>query len=320
MVFKLFTAVMSCLALMVFLMPYFIKCLQKIKYNQIVSEYSIQEYKDKKSTPTMGGVLFVLVPIIVCLGLVENPLSDLKLMVTLFAYLAYGLIGFIDDYIIVIKKDNAGLIPSHKLILQISVSVIFYLIYASAVSTTLYIPIFQAELNLGIFYAFFVFFMFTAESNAVNITDGMDGLAGGLSLIGLVPFAILAWLANETSILIFIVCVIGALMGYLKFNISPAKIFMGDTGALALGGLFAAIAMVLKEEIALIFIGGVFVYEISCVVIQLTSVKLRKKRVFRYTPIHYSFVLAGLKEKTVVKNFWILGVGCAIIGLIMGVL
>lgn len=320
MIFKLLTGILGSCALVVVLMPYLIQYLKKIKYNQIVSEYSIQAYKEKQSTPTMGGVLFVLVPVIVCLGLVESPFSDLKLMVTLFAYLAYGAIGFIDDYIIVIKKDNEGLRPSYKLIMQIAVSVLFYMMYASSVSTSIYIPLIQIEVNLGVFYAFFVFFMFTAESNAVNITDGMDGLAAGLSAIALIPFAILAYLANELSILIFILCVLGSLLGYLKYNISPAKIFMGDAGALALGGLFAAIAMVLKEEIALIFIGGVFVYEISCVVIQLSSVKLRKKKVFRYTPIHYSFVLEGLKEKTVVKNFWILGIVCAVIGLFMGVM
>lgn len=320
MVIKMVLAFAASLIVILLLMPLFIKYLQKINYNQTVSEYSLDAYKEKQKTPTMGGVLFVIVPVFVALIFGENVFDDLNVAVVIFAYMGYALIGFIDDYIIVIKKDNAGLKPLHKLVLQVVLSIVFYAMYASNAQPLVHIPLFNIDVNLGIFYSLFVFFMFTAESNAVNITDGMDGLVGGLMSIALVPFLILALIQGEANLSIFIIAVIGALVGYLYFNVNPAKIFMGDTGALALGGLLASIAMVLKEEVALVFIGGIFVIEILCVIIQIGSVKLRGKRVFKYTPIHYSFVLDGMKEKTVVKKFWIVGFFFAVIGLLVGLL
>ncbi|MDD2592109.1 MAG: phospho-N-acetylmuramoyl-pentapeptide-transferase, partial [Erysipelotrichaceae bacterium] len=156
-------------------------------------------------------------------------------------------------------------------------------------------------------------------SNAVNITDGMDGLAGGTSVLALIPFAIFAFMFDQSYIGVFVVGVIASLLGYLRYNLNPAKIFMGDAGSLALGGLLAALALVLKQEIALIIVGGVFVFETTCVILQIASVKLRKKRVFKYTPIHYSFVINGMSEKNVVYLFWLMGLTFMIFGLIAGV-
>ena len=166
-------------------------------------------------------------------------------------------------------------------------------------------------------YSILVFFMFTGASNAVNLTDGMDGLAAGCSFISYIAFLIIALCMKEYQVAIFISSLLGALLGYLHYNVSPAKIFMGDTGSLALGAGFAAIAMVLKQELLLIIIGGVFVWETLCVIIQISSVKIRKKRVFKYTPIHYSFVLDGISEKRVVRSFWLLSLICAVIGLVV---
>ena len=160
--------------------------------------------------------------------------------------------------------------------------------------------------------------LYTAEANAVNFTDGMDGLCAGVSFIALIPFTIIALSKGINGIAIVIMPILGGLLGYLFFNFHPAKIFMGDSGSLALGALFASLAIVLNKEIALFVIGGVFVWEMFCVCLQLTSVKLFHKKVFKYTPIHYSFVLKGMKEVDVVKMFYLIGIVLAIIGLYIG--
>ncbi|MPN07588.1 Phospho-N-acetylmuramoyl-pentapeptide-transferase [bioreactor metagenome] len=181
-------------------------------------------------------------------------------------------------------------------------------------------PFTDLVVNLGWLYIILVFIMFTGSSNAVNITDGMDGLAAGTCFFALIPFILFAWQNELPYIALFILGVLGSLLGYLKYNLHPARIFMGDTGSLALGGLLAALAFVLKQEIALIFIGGVFVYETLCVILQIGSVKIRKKKIFKYTPIHYSFVINGMNEVNVVKMFWMMGFCCMVIGLMIGVL
>ncbi|MEG0076738.1 phospho-N-acetylmuramoyl-pentapeptide-transferase [Anaerorhabdus sp.] len=302
------------------LMPYYINYLKKISFNQAVSEYSLEEYQKKAKTPTMGGVLFVIVPVLVTFLFMPKAVFDMDVAIVLLAFIGYGAIGFIDDYIIVIKQDNQGLLASHKFLLQVLLAVIFFIVYQSHTSLDIVIPIFHTVLPLGGLYGVLIFFMFVGGSNAVNLTDGMDGLAAGCSVIALVPFLLFALQARNIAIVVFISSLLGALIGYLRFNIHPAKIFMGDTGSLALGGSLAALAMVLKQEVAFLFIGGVFVWETLCVIIQISSVKLRGKRVFLYTPIHYSFVLQGMKETKVVRSFWILSVICAVVGFIIAVL
>lgn len=176
------------------------------------------------------------------------------------------------------------------------------------------------EVELGFFYFVLIFIMFTAESNAVNLTDGLDGLCAGCSLISLSPFVIFALKEQNTSLVILLLAVIGSLLGYLKFNLHPAKIFMGDTGSLALGGLFAAVAMILKQEILLVLIGGVFVAEVLSVMIQVISYKTRKKRVFKMAPLHHHFELCGYKETQVVLMFWSAAFVLAVIGCWIGVM
>ena len=313
---RLILAFIISLILVLIGMPKLIDYLKKISFNQTVSEYSLKEYKEKAKTPTMGGILFIVVPIIVTLFLAKGVLADLKMIVILLSFAGYGLIGFIDDYIIVIKRDNEGLRPKQKFIMQLLLAIIFFIIYRNNVSLDITIPI-KVVLPLSWLYSILVFFMFTGASNAVNLTDGMDGLAAGCSFISYIAFLIIALCMKEYQVAIFISSLLGALLGYLHYNVSPAKIFMGDTGSLALGAGFAAIAMVLKQELLLIIIGGVFVWETLCVIIQISSVKIRKKRVFKYTPIHYSFVLDGISEKRVVRSFWLLSLICAVIGLVV---
>lgn len=302
------------------LMPMYIKFLKKISFNQAVSEYSLEAYQQKAKTPTMGGVLFVIVPVIVTFIFEPVAIFQLDIAIILLAFVGYGAIGFLDDYIIVIKQDNQGLLARDKFFLQVVLAVIFFFIYQSHTMLTIRIPLVNALVPLGGLYCVLVFFMFVGTSNAVNLTDGMDGLAAGCTAIAFIPFLLFAMQSRNIGIVVFICSLLGALVGYLRFNIYPAQIFMGDAGSLALGGALAAVAMVLKQEVALLLVGGVFVWETLCVIIQISSVKLRGKRVFRYTPIHYSFVLSGMRETQVVKSFWILATGCAIVGFIIAIL
>lgn len=301
-------------------MPKYIQYLKGINYHQVVNVYSLDEFKEKAKTPIMGGVLFVLLPILTTIILDYHSIFNMKSMIVMVSFLGYGLIGFIDDYIIVIKKDNQGLKPIYKLLFQIVLAVVFYVLYRNYASSVITIPLIGVGINLGIFYSVFVFIMFASESNAVNFTDGMDGLAAGCSFISIIPFLVFAYLAKEYHLAILLSGVLGALLAYLYYNKKPAQIFMGDTGSLALGALLAASAMVLKKELLLLIIGGVFLWEMLCVVLQLSSVKLFKKRIFRYTPIHYAFVLGGMKEEHVVRNFWLLNALLALLGLIVGLL
>ena len=316
--FKLLCVYAISLAIMLCTMPFFISYLKKIRFNQTVSEYSLDAYKAKKSTPTMGGVLFVLIPILV--SFILNPHMNASLALILLTFAGYGLIGFLDDYIIVIQRDNQGLKPNAKLGLQVALAVLFFYVFYDSLDTTITIPLFKTQLDLGWLYAPLVYFMFAGASNAVNITDGMDGLATGCSIIAFIPFLIFAWLQGNMQVCIFLVSLLGALTGFLYYNHFPAKIFMGDAGSLALGAALAAVSIVLKKELLLIIIGGVFVWETVCVMAQLTSVKLTGKRIFKSTPIHYDFLLSGLKEVTVVRSFWIIGAVCAVVGLIIGLL
>lgn len=300
-------------------MPRYIQFLKKISFNQTVNQYSLDEYKNKEKTPTMGGVLFVVFPILITLMIQSTKLSK-DLLIVLIAFAGYGVIGLVDDYLIVIQKDNRGLKALHKFIMQGVLAVIVYLIYQNYATLSITIPLVHTVIPLGILYSFLIFFMFVGASNAVNITDGMDGLAAGATVIALLPFFAFAAKDGNVNIAVFIATLLGSLLGYLKYNIYPAKVFMGDAGSLALGGALAALSMVLKKEVAFVFVAGLFVWETLCVIIQISSVKLFKKRVFSYTPIHYAFVLKGLREKVVVQSFWKIAAICAIVGFLLGVL
>lgn len=301
------------------LYPLFINFLNKKQHQQIVSEFSLDSFKAKAKTPSLGGVLFVLIPVISLVVLIPNSLYDTRIMLVLLVYLAYGLIGFIDDYKIILERNNKGLSARVKFMMQLVLAIIFYFVFRQSLSTSIDLPFTDYSIDLGLIYALFVLFIFTGSSNAVNLTDGMDGLAGGTSLIALIPFAVFSYIQNEIYVFAFICALMASLIAYLWFNKHPAKIIMGDTGALALGAVLAAIALVLKQEFSFVFIMAVFIYETLCVMIQIGSVKLFKKRVFKYTPIHYSYTLSGWKETNVVYFFWFLGFVAMLIGLWLGV-
>jgi phospho-N-acetylmuramoyl-pentapeptide-transferase len=302
------------------LYPRLINFLNSHEAKQEVNEYALDEFKDKEKTVTFGGVPFILIPVITFFVLNLRNLSSISLVI-LGVFLAYGLLGFVDDYKIITEGRNDGLKASHKLLMQMVIGVAFYFIYTNTGGTTIIdLPVLNRGINLGILYLPFVVIMFSAYSNAVNLTDGMDGLATGTSIIAFLALAYFAYVQAEFEILVILLGVVGALLSFLVFNYSPAKIFMGDVGSLALGALFAVVSVYLNLEIVSLLIGGVFVFETLCVVIQQISWRTRRKRVFKYTPIHYSFVLSGWKEESVVHFFWFLGLVGALVGVLVGVL
>lgn len=308
---------------MIAIMPRMIDYLHKIKFGQTEREEGLESHKKKNGTPTMGGIAFILVTTVlyILFAILKFVSIDMTSAIILLAFLGYGLIGFIDDYIIVVQKDNTGLKPKTKFAMQSVLAVIFYIMYShTGVSMDLWIPIVDVKIPLGILYFVLIFLMFTAETNAVNLTDGLDGLCAGQMIIALVPFLIFAIIAKSYNVAFLIVLLLGALFGYLKYNKHPAQIFMGGTGSLALGGFIAAVAMVLKQELLLVLIGGVFVAEVLSVVIQVSYYKKTHKRIFRMAPLHHHFEKGGWTETQVVHRFWLTGVVLAVLGLWIGVM
>ena len=295
------------------IMPLWIRFLKTKDANQQVSEYALAQFQQKAKTPTFGGFICVVVSAIGILiySLIHQCLSSTMLLIV--TLLLYGAIGFIDDYLIVMTHNNAGLSPRCKMAMQIAFATILVCSMYLHIDTKLYLFTFSFDLKL--LYIPFMIFVFVGSSNAVNLTDGMDGLAAGCSTIAAFGFAIIAYVKQaDPSLIFFLFLLIGSLLGYLVFNMHPAKIFMGDTGSLALGGIFAAIAMLLKEEVAYVIIGGVFVVETICCMLQIYWVKHFHKRLFIYTPIHYAFTKNGWKETSTVYLFWFFAIICMLLG------
>ncbi len=307
-------------ALMCFIMPHYISLLKRAGANQNVSEYALKDFKEKGKTPIMGGLLFVLIPSFIVLIINPSMIKDHKALVIILSYISFCLIGFADDILILLRHNNDGLAPKLKLILQFVFAAIIYFIFKDVFDSNIRLPFTSITLNFGIIYPFFLILLYAAEANAVNFTDGMDGLCAGVSAIALIAFFIIALTYGEDNIAIIIIAIIASLLGYLVFNHYPAKIFMGDSGSLALGALFASLGLILKQEVALFFISGVFVYEMFCVCLQLTSVILFHKRIFSYTPIHYAFRLKGIPEKRIVNYFYLLSAICATVGLFIALI
>ena len=304
-------------------MPKSIQYLKKLKFGQIEREEGLESHKAKGGTPTMGGIVFILCAVLVVyilnFSFFQNPYINLLT----FAFVGYGLIGFLDDYLIVVRKTNEGLKPIYKYALQSVMAIAFYMLakyFIPDFDTSISIPLLHMNVDLGWFYPVLVYIMFTAESNAVNLTDGLDGLATGLSMIATSVFVIFAIMNKNYEMAIYAMIIVGALLGFMYFNYHPARIFMGDTGSLALGGMLAALAVLTNQELLLILIGGVFLMETLSVVIQVVSFKTRGKRVFKMAPIHHHFEMLGWTEQQVVISFWFLGFICGIIGIVLGVM
>lgn len=318
MVSKMLIGFAASLALVLWLMPKWIERLKKLSLRQTVSEYSLEEYKEKGKTPIMGGVLFIVIPVILTVILCFADMKDFNNVIVLLAFAGYGMIGFIDDWLIAVKKNNDGLKPWQKFLMQAVLAIIFYYMYRSQGKLEIHVPFSDKAWHPGIWYSVLIFFILTGSSNAVNLTDGMDGLSAGCTQFALAAFLVIAVTKGKGTIAVFICTLMAALFGYLYYNVKPAKVFMGDTGSLALGACLAALAIVLDSELALIVIGGIFVIETLCVIIQQVSVRTGHGKVFVYTPIHYAFVIKGMGENQVVHMFWLIEACFAALGLWIG--
>ena len=305
---------------------YLIPKLKKMKANQCLSIYLEERHSEKKGTPTMGGLIFIIPTIISMLALfiMKKITFSYNLLIVIFTFLGYALIGLIDDYLIIKRKNNKGLTENQKMLMQIIIAIVFfYLFMAAGNEPLLWVHTFNFKWDIGWFYGVFILFLLVASSNAVNITDGLDGLAGGLSVIAFLAFGLITWntgwLAGYEDIAIFCFILIGALLGFLVFNVKPAKIFMGDTGSLALGATLGTLAILTRHELLLIIIGIVFVMETMTCVIQIGYYKLTKKRLFKMAPLHHGLEKDGWKEADIVKLFWVIGLIGAMISIAFGV-
>ncbi len=310
------------LIMTVALMPVFIPLLKRMKFGQSIREEGPESHLKKTGTPTMGGLVF-LISIIVTVLLVAAFNGELttQVVILLIVLFGYGLIGFLDDFIKVVLKRNLGLTSLQKLLAQIVIAVLsFFLLRANGFDTALGIPFTDASIELGWVYVMFIVFWLVGFSNAVNLTDGLDGLVAGTASIAFAAFGILAIVQQETGIALFTFAVAGGLIGFLVFNKYPAKVFMGDTGSLALGGALAMVSILLKQELLLLLIGLVFVIETASVILQVGSFKLRKKRIFKMSPIHHHFELSGWSEWKVVTVFWGVGFISAAIAVLLEVM
>ena len=308
--------------LTVLMLPRLIKYLHELKFGQAIREEGPQSHMHKKGTPTMGGISFIIAIVISLIVAMFLDSSNIKYYV-LFIYttISFSIIGYIDDMLIVVKKKNDGLAPRKKLMLQILFSVIFYILVTFIYNDINYIhiPGFDYKLNISYLYLIFLVFWQTGFSNAVNLTDGLDGLATSVTIITTSTFALLAYKENNFPVLVFCLTIVGALIGFLLFNRNPAKIFMGDTGSLALGGILAAISVILHKEVAFLFIGLVYILETLSVIIQVAYFKKTGKRIFKMSPLHHHFELSGYGEVKTVYIFVIIAVISSAIGYFVGV-
>ncbi|GIN11321.1 phospho-N-acetylmuramoyl-pentapeptide-transferase [Shouchella clausii] len=316
----LFVLILS-FAAAVIMSPLFIPFLRKLKFGQSIREEGPKSHQKKSGTPTMGGIVIVLSIFIsaLAIGIAITGFTP-ELLLLMVVTLGYGIVGFVDDYLKVVRKHNLGLTSKQKLAGQLVIAAIFYIgLLAIGFDTFIAIPGTTFGFDLGWFYLILIVLMLLGASNAVNLTDGLDGLLAGTGSIAFGAFAILAWSGGFIDTALFSTAITGALLGFLVFNAHPAKVFMGDTGSLALGGAIAAIAILTKMELMLIIVGGVFVIETLSVIIQVASFKLTGKRVFRMSPLHHHYELVGWSEWRVVVTFWLVGMIFAVMGIYIGV-
>ncbi len=296
--------------------------LKRMKVGQRISVFVGESHKLKEGTPTMGGIIFILSTVITIITLLITKKVDYtsNLGIVLLVFVGFGIIGFLDDYLSIRKKNNEGLTTYQKLFMQVLIAIGFFYIYMkSGGQTSFTVGTLHIDLELGWIYGLFILLVLVGASNAVNLTDGLDGLAGGLSAIAFIAFSLISLMVGYDDIGIFGLILCGSLLGFLVFNTYPAKVFMGDTGSLALGGTMGAIAILTHREVTLIVVAGVFVIETLSVIIQTISVQLFHKKVFLMTPIHHHFEKLGWKEPDIVKLFWIFGLMLAMGGIIFGV-
>ena len=300
-----------------------IPMLRSLHAQQSIREEGPESHQAKAGTPTMGGA-FMMVALVIGVALFAP--WNVGTGMLLFLTLGHCLLGFFDDFVKAVKKRNLGLTAKQKLLGQFILAAVFCYCITEimVVPTTLWIPVVDIQLQLGWGYYVLAFLIIVGATNAVNLTDGLDGLAGGTSAVAAIAFSVIGLMAvsmtnsiGAESVAYFCAIIAAVCLGFLVYNVNPAKVFMGDTGSLALGGAFAAMAILTKTELLLVVIGGIFVMEALSVIIQVISFKTRGVRVFKMSPIHHHFELSGWAEQTVVNRFWFGGAVLAIIGVLL---
>ncbi|HEY4544726.1 MAG TPA: phospho-N-acetylmuramoyl-pentapeptide-transferase [Tissierellaceae bacterium] len=286
--------------------PIIIPKLNNLGIGQSIRKEGPKSHLKKEGTPTMGGII-ILLSIILSSIIFGKSLITKNIAIILVSILGFGLIGFVDDYLIVVRKDNQGLTESQKILFQTILAVIIAFVYSynDELGTSLIIPFVKYKyLNLGWLYLPFMTFVIVGTVNSVNLTDGLDGLASGVTVIVMLFFSLIALQWGVKDIETITLIILGSCLGFLFHNFYPAKVFMGDTGSLALGGAVASIAMVLRLPLIIPIVGGIYLIEALSVIIQVLSFKIRKKRVFLMAPLHHHFEHKGWKETKVVQVFW----------------
>ncbi len=300
-----------------------IPMLRSLHAQQSIREEGPESHQAKAGTPTMGGA-FMMIALV--LGVAIFAPWNVGTGMLLFLTLGHSLLGFFDDFVKAVKKRNLGLTAKQKLLGQFILAAVFCYCITEimVVPTTLRIPVADVQLQLGWGYYVLAFLIIVGATNAVNLTDGLDGLASGTSAVAAIAFSVIGLMAasmtnsiGAESVAYFGAIVAAVCLGFLVYNVNPAKVFMGDTGSLALGGAFAAMAILTKTELLLVVIGGIFVMEALSVIIQVISFKTRGVRVFKMSPIHHHFELSGWAEQTVVNRFWFAGAVLAVIGVVL---
>ncbi|HGN1706220.1 TPA: phospho-N-acetylmuramoyl-pentapeptide-transferase [Providencia rettgeri] len=331
--FRAIVGLLTALAIALWMGPHLITYLQKMQIGQVVRNEGPESHYSKRGTPTMGGllILFSITVSTLLWARLDNPYVWCVLLVLI----GYGIVGFVDDYRKVVRKDTRGLIARWKYFWQSVIALIvafsMYAIGKDTPATQLVVPFFKDVMpQLGMLYILLTYFVIVGTSNAVNLTDGLDGLAIMPTVFVAAGFALVAWATGNVNFASYlhipflphagelvIVCtaIVGAGLGFLWFNTYPAQVFMGDVGSLALGGALGTIAVLLRQEFLLVIMGGVFVVETLSVILQVGSFKLRGQRIFRMAPIHHHYELKGWPEPRVIVRFWIISLMLVLIGL-----
>ena len=303
-----------------------IPLLRKFKIGQNVSHTIGERHQAKNGTPTMGGLIFIIPTLLTLLLLkIKGSIEfSSNLIIITFVFISYAALGFADDWVKIKHKNNKGLTILFKLLIQIIIALVFFYIYVThGGAMTVVVSSLGIDVDLRWLYGLFILFLLVGTSNAVNISDGLDGLAGGLSAIAYLAFGLIVWSSTwidgyeEMGIFCFIL--VGTLLGFLVFNGHPAKVFMGDTGSLALGGALAAVAILSKHELSLALVGGVFVVETLSSLIQMIAIIYFNKKIFLMAPLHHHFEQLGWDEQTIVRLFYVAGLILAMAAITYGV-
>ena len=305
-------SVLSAFLLSIIQGPLVIPMLHKLKFGQNIREEGPRSHLKKAGTPTMGGIIFMVSTIITMLIIVRHTSNEV--MIALYCFIAFGLIGLIDDLLKIKHKKNEGLASKQKMLLLVIVAGLIGYYSSLKIGTDIMLPFWNKSIDLGAWYVPCIIVYFAATTNSVNLTDGVDGLATSVTIIVMTFFALVSNMMGHATLAIFCAALAGALLGFLKFNAHKAQIFMGDMGSLALGGAVAAVGMILKSPILVAIVGGVYVLEALSVIIQVSVFKATGKRVFKMSPIHHHFELNGWHETKIVAIFSIVTVVFCLIG------